>query len=161
MGCGGICRDMQLPSRTEGIPSWAEGNPNVYPSVKSRSFNGLRPTPAGGLHRDILRSSQGPFVGGIVSRKRPPTVAADHRAGQFVLHSRSDRSTAYDLSKEISHKCEFGVPTDMGLLPVCGHPIAPRANGVALLWGRSLARSSPAPTVGEGGSGTGIACNQD
>jgi hypothetical protein len=37
------------PSQSEGNPSRAEGNPNVYSSVKSRSFNGLRPTPAGGL----------------------------------------------------------------------------------------------------------------
>jgi hypothetical protein len=35
---------------------------------------------------------------------------------------------ACDLSKEISHKCEFGLPTDKGLLrasDVCGAPIAP------------------------------------
>src|SRR6202521_574735 len=37
------------PNLAEGIPSRAEGNPNVCPSVKSRSFNGLRSTPAGGL----------------------------------------------------------------------------------------------------------------
>ena len=70
-------RKEAVPSRTEGIPSWAEGNPgqsegnpgqsegnpnraegnpsraegipNVCPSVKSKPFNGLRPTPAGGL----------------------------------------------------------------------------------------------------------------
>jgi hypothetical protein len=62
-------RKEAVPSRTEGIPSWAEGNPsqsegnpsraegnpspaegitNVCPSVKSKYFNGLRSTPAGG-----------------------------------------------------------------------------------------------------------------
>jgi hypothetical protein len=65
-----VGRKEAVPSRTEGIPSWAEGNPsqsegipnraegnpsraegipNVCPSVKSKSFNGLRSTPAGGL----------------------------------------------------------------------------------------------------------------
>jgi hypothetical protein len=38
-----------FPSWTEGFPSRAEGNPNVHPSVKSKSFNGLRSMPAGGL----------------------------------------------------------------------------------------------------------------
>jgi hypothetical protein len=57
------------PSRAEGNPNWEEGNPNVYPSVKSSSFNGLRPTPAGGLgvaQEDLHRRS-----GDLTEFRRP------------------------------------------------------------------------------------------
>jgi len=50
------------PNRAEGIPSRAEGNPNVCPSVKSRSFNGLRPTPAGGLVVTVEKSFRSPHL---------------------------------------------------------------------------------------------------
>ena len=49
------------PNRAEGNPSLAEGNPNVYPFAKSRYFNGLRSTQAGGLRREVFSQSLPPI----------------------------------------------------------------------------------------------------
>jgi hypothetical protein len=114
-------RKEAVPGRTEGIPSWAEGNPsqsegnpnraegnpsraegipNVCPSVKSKSFNGLRSTPAGGLGVTLKTEKNA----------RPLTVPADSNSkgcGSFPVidacyHGFRISETIYTSCRDLS-----------------------------------------------------------